>query len=282
MRILQINKFHFIQGGADKYYLDISQKLKESGHKVANFAMQHPKNADSAYKNYFVSQLDFSMQKNILKNIWHSLKIVGRTFWSTEAAKQLEKLIVDFKPDVAHLHTFYHQLSPAILKVLKKHKVPVVMTVHDMHLISCNYVRFHHNQICSHTLNKNFWQAVPYKCVKNSYLASGLEALGHYFHKWLKIYEQNIDLFIFPSEFQAKEHIVSNFKMKRYKILNNYINTETLAFSRPRNNTSSKNSNFIIYVGRLSEEKGIDVLIKAYAQLNTDIKLKIIGDGPKL
>jgi len=275
MRVLQINKFHTVQGGADKYYLDLTKELKMAGHQVANFAMQRPDNQHSEWSQYFVSQLDFSLSSNPLKNIKNTLRVIGRSFWSIEAAKKLERLIKDFQPDVAHLHTFYHQLSPSILPVLKKYNIPVIMTVHDYNLISCNYVRYHHNAICSHSINGNYWKAIIHKCVKDSYLASMVEALNHYLFKWLKIYEKHVDLFIFPSKFHAAEHGNSELKMKNTITINNYFEA---------NGTIDNNEigDYIFYVGRLSPEKGVDTLIKAYAKAETHLKLIICGDGPQL
>lgn len=275
MRILEINKFNFVQGGADKYYLDITEDLKKAGHEVANFCVSHEKNLKSDYDKYFVSPLDFSMSNGAFGEIKNGFKIVGRTLWSFEAAKKIEQLILDFKPDVAHIHTIYHQLSPSILSVLKKHKIPVVMTVHDFGLISCNYVRYHHGKLCSHTINGNFWKAIAYKCVKDSYLASALEALTFYFHKQINIYKKSIDYIIFPSIFHASEHEKAGFSVSQSQVVNNY-------FEADKYKANYKTGNYIFFIGRIFPEKGLDTLISAYSKSSTKLKLVIGGDGPEL
>lgn len=273
MRVLEINKFHFNHGGADKYYLEVSDALKAAGHTVAHFSMRHPENRASNYEKYFVSEVDFSFSGNSFKKLTNTLKVVGRIFWSFEAARNIEKLITAFKPDIAHIHTIYHQLSPSILSVLKKHNIPVVMTVHDFGLISCNYVRYHDDAICSHTIDGKYWKAVFHKCVKNSYVASALEAAAFYFHRSIGVYEKHIDHFIFPSTFHQTEHIKAGFSMKNHNVLANYIDTKNLV-------PQYEIGEYILVVGRLFKEKGADLALKAYAQSNIRLPLVIMGNGP--
>lgn len=196
--------------------------------------------------------------------------------WSRDAARKLDTLLREEKPDVAHVHTIYHQLSPSILSVLVKHNVPVVMTVHDWNLISCNYVRFHDGQSCSHTLNKNFVQAITHRCVKNSYAASALSALAHYVHKILGVYHRCVDTFIFPSQFFAHGHLESGFAMNNYQVIPNYIDVNNY---QPNFSPGS----YAVCVGRLSKEKGLSVLLDALAQLKKQgisVPLHIVGGGP--
>jgi glycosyltransferase involved in cell wall biosynthesis len=281
MRILQINKFNFAQGGADRYYLELSALLREQGHEVANFAMASRAQTQtsrgltriSEWEKYFVSYVDFSLRHAFLRQPINIFKAIGRTFWSFAAAHKLSKLIRAFRPDVAHVHNIYHQLSVSVLWVLKKNKIPVVMTVHDWNLISCNYVRYHHGRTCSHTIDGKFWRAVTNKCVKDSYLASAIEALAHYFHKGLRVYERYVACFIFPSKFLAHEYIRAGFKMRQQVVLSNYVASSSVT-------KDHDGERYMVYVGRLSEEKGLATLLTTLKFIEQNIKLKIVGAGP--
>ena len=112
MKILQVNKFHYLRGGAEKYFLDISEALRQNGHEVAVFSMNHPKNLPSPWAKYFVSRLSFNESK-----LRDKLLAPGRIIYSLEAKRKFRKLVLDFRPDIIHIHNIYHQLSPSILSV---------------------------------------------------------------------------------------------------------------------------------------------------------------------
>ncbi len=91
MRILQVNKFHYPRGGADKYYLELGRALEANGHQVAYFSMEHPKNVPSQWSKYFVSRLSFNEA-----NFLDKLKTPGRVIYSLEAKKKFTLIIKDF------------------------------------------------------------------------------------------------------------------------------------------------------------------------------------------
>ncbi len=115
MRILQVNKFNYVRGGAEKYFIEISHKLKEAGHEVAIFSMHHPKNLPSSWDKYFVSRISF--EKTTFRNIFLA---PFRILYSFEARRKFKKIVKDFKPDIIHVHNIYHQISPSILPVDRK------------------------------------------------------------------------------------------------------------------------------------------------------------------
>jgi len=127
MKILEINKFHFVKSGADRHFLDLIKLLRSKGHEVAVFAMDHPKNEFSPWSKYFVSYVGYGEKDSL----YHKAKGVFRMFYSLEARNKVNKLLDDFKPEIVHIHNIYHQISPSILSAIKKRGIPVVMTVHD-------------------------------------------------------------------------------------------------------------------------------------------------------
>ena len=271
MRILQVNKFHYSRGGADKYYLSLIKNLEQNGHQVAAFSMYHPKNIASPYAKYFVSRLSFN--EGGLLDI---LKTPGRMIYSLEAKRKFKRLIIDFKPDIIHIHNIYHQISPSILHIAAKYKIPVVMHLHDYKLICPNYQLFANGKICEACLSHNYFRCFTKKCFKGSRLKSALVALEMYIHhSLLKIYEKNINTFIAPSNFMKQKLIAAGWPGNKIKIVINPFDAE---MSIAKGEEVKQEEDYLLYFGRLGEEKGLKILISAAAL--TKSHLKFVGIGP--
>jgi glycosyltransferase involved in cell wall biosynthesis len=270
MRILQVNKYNYIRGGAEKYFIEISRELKELGHQVAIFSMKHPKNIPSDFDKYFVSRISFN--EGGFKN-----KIIGpfRLLFSFTARRKFRRLVKDFRPDIIHIHNIYHQISPSILRVAKKRKIPVIMHLHDYKLVCPNYQLLAHNKICYRCLGGKYYNCLQQRCFKNSFWRSFLATIEMYLHHHLlKVYKKNIDLFIAPSQSMKDTVVKFGWPEDKIKVLYNF--SEKL-----QNNLMDSPGDYGLYFGRLSKEKGIDVLLSALSLANRKIKLKIIGSGPE-
>ncbi len=267
MRILQANKFFYPKGGADKYFISLTAALQASGREVAVFAMADPRNLESPYSKYFVSPVEFN--GGGLKD---KLKIPGRMIYSREAKRRFARELDDFKPDIVHVHNIYHQISPSILEAAKERNILVVMHLHDYKLICPNYRLFTKNHFCRKCLDKkSYWSCLLNNCYGSygaSFLAS-LEMTIH--HKWLHIYEKNIDLLIAPSEF-----------MRRLVIESGWPEDKIITVHNPAPKISENRAaeeDYLLYFGRLAPEKGIGDLIKAAKESGRN--LHIAGAGPE-
>jgi glycosyltransferase involved in cell wall biosynthesis len=185
----------------------------------------------------------------------------------------MEQLIADTRPDIAHLHNIYHQISPSILIPLRKYKIPVVMTLHDFKLVCPDYTFLREGKTCEECRGKYFYKAIKYKCVKNSYLKSAISALEMYLHKMLKIYEENVDCFMVLSRFSKSRFIQYGIPSEKMVFLPAPVDTEKFKPKR----VSNKND-YILFFGRLSERNGITTLVGAMKHI-PEIKLKIAGAG---
>jgi glycosyltransferase involved in cell wall biosynthesis len=145
MKILLINNYHYSRDGVTRAYFDLAEILTAHGHEVAFFSAQSEKLTPTKWSKYFPAATDFEGRKT---NIFTKLKLIAKGFYNWEAKKKLAELLKDFKPDVAHLHNIYHHLSPSIISVLRKNKIPTVMTLHDYALISPNYNLYANGRIC--------------------------------------------------------------------------------------------------------------------------------------
>lgn len=223
------------------------------------------RNQKSEWSKYFVSNVSF--EKVELKR---APKILTRIFYSFEARRNISDLLDEFKPDIAHLHSIYHHISPSIILELKKRNIPIVQTLHDYHLIAPSHTLFHNGRICEVTKKRKFYKAILHKCVKDSYTASLLEAIEQYLHNFLGIYK-NVDIFIAPSHFMANKLVEYGLPKDKIQILHTFCDYEKY---KPRDNSGE----YILYFGRLSEEKGLDFLISAVSRM-PNMRLKIAGTG---
>jgi len=266
MRILLANKYNFPKGGADKYYLFLKDAWERAGHEVAVFSMEHPNNLPSAWSKYFVSNIDFH------GSFKDRLRSPGRIIYSFEAKRKFAALLDDFQPDIIHLHNIYHQISPSILPEAKKRRLPTVMHLHDYKLFCPNYLMYANGQICQNCLKqKSYCPCFWHNCY-NSRPRSALAVLEMTLHhKCWGIYKKNLDCLIAPSRFMADLAKKNGWKNDQVELVYNP------APEVSETNVSQEDGAFL-YFGRLSQEKGIDDLLKA-AKISGS-KVDIAGQGP--
>lgn len=267
MRILLINKFHYQRDGGTRAYFNTAKVLNAHGHDTAFFAMSHPENKPSRWSKYFVDNVDYNNLRFLREKISAALNI----FYNFQAKRRITGLIKEFKPDIAHLHVIYHQLSPSIIHSLKKYNIPMIMTLHDYKQISPNYSLLLKDKIWEETKQKKYYKAICDRAIKDSYIKSAVCAFEAYLHDWLRIYGQ-IASFVSPSKFLIDKYREFGFKYQLTKLPNALLNMNVTKRNERKN---------IMYLGRLSQEKGVDDLIRAYARVSTNKKLYIVGDGPE-
>jgi len=268
MRVIMINKFLYPKGGDAIYTLETGKLLSQKGHDVYYWGMYDPKNQAYPFSEYFVDKIDYDRPMSFKMKIETSLKIL----YSLESRKKIEKFINLIKPDLIHLNNFAHQISPSILPLIKKYRIPTVMTLHDYKLVCPSYLMILKGKPCEKCRGGKFYWCFLNRCTKSSYLKSLINTIEMYFHhKFWHVYNL-IDIFIAPSLFLKNKLHEMGFK-KKICYLPNFIDaTKYMPEFEFKENS-------ICYFGRLSEEKGLLTLIHALRGVN--IKLKIIGDGPQ-
>jgi len=282
MKVIQANKYFFLRRGAERYMLDLSDWLRSQGHEVFPFAMRHPDNLETAYEEFFPSfvqterpRLDFS-----------GLGTLGRMFYSFEARRKMSRLIDAVHPDVAHVHNIYTQLSPSILDALARCRVPIVMTVHDHHLVSPQY------NVWADGCLPAGWHGLPagrqggpdYSRIgivrgtlsrfhKNSYAASFAQAASFAYHFNRGSYRNRVDLFLTPSDYMRRRLLDRGFPEEKVRTVRFGADTEAL-------HARFDHDGYALYYGSLSEEKGVETVIGIAKRL-PDIPFKIVGTGPQ-
>lgn len=265
MKILMVNKFHYLKGGSEKYYFELAELLKEKGHEVAFFSMKDEKNIHTDCKEYFVPKVDLN-SNNKLK----ALDVI----YSKENKKKMQEALEDFKPDIVHLNNFQRQLSASIIEAIKEKNIPIVFTAHDVQAI-CPAITMMDNEknICERCMGGKYFNCIKKKCNKGSTLKSIIGALEGEYYRLKKIYKEQIDYIITPSEFYKKKLEQDGIPVNKIEHIHNFIDVKQY-------NLKTSDENYALYFGRLSKEKGILNLIQAISRLKDGV-LYIAGEGPE-
>ena len=134
MKILLIDVYHFNKGGAETVCFNTGEMLKQNGHEVIYFTLKWEKNTPSPQEKYFPES------KETRKGVFKQVINLRNYFYYPDAAKKLEQLILNEKPNIAHIHLMWGQISPSIFPILKKYQIPIVFTMHDYRIVCPGYL----------------------------------------------------------------------------------------------------------------------------------------------
>jgi glycosyltransferase involved in cell wall biosynthesis len=270
MKVLQINKYFYPKGGSETVFFNTIQLLEQHGHTVVPFSMKDPKNRKSAYDAYFADYIEPAQS-----GLRTKIRQFTSFFYNRKAAAKLDRLIRDEKPDIAHIHLLFNSLSVSILPVLKKHRIPVVMTAHDHRLICPAYLFLDgKGRICERCRTGHYYHCLIRRCSRGKLLNSLMLALDSYFRKYIFPVDKYVDRFVFVGRFAYEKHTAFSAKYRgKSVVLHNFTLIPPKA--------ASEKEDYLLYLGRISEEKGIPALMKAMESF-PGVKLKIAGTGPLL
>ena len=267
MRILHVNKFLYRRGGAEAYMHEVAQRQRAAGHDVELFGMQHPDNPPLALAPTFPSLVEFDQPEPSLREAARGL---GRMLWSVSSRRGIAAAMATFRPDVVHMHNIYHGLSPSILGPVAATGAGIVMTLHDYKLACPTYHFLDHEQVCTACIGGGFRQAVRRRCKDGQVLPSAAGALELGLHTMVGAYGA-VHRFICPSEFLDARMREAGVFASRLRVVNNFVDVDDI---EPRTAPGGP----VVYAGRLSREKGVDVLVGAVARM-PEARLVLAGEG---
>ena len=269
MRILHVNKFVYRRGGAEGYMADVAELQRAAGHEVAFYGMEHPENDPAEFEAHFASYIEMNPPPPSLTG---RLRGIGRMLWSPQAARGIDAVLERFRPDVVHVHNVYHQLSPSVLAPVARRRVPAVMTLHDYKLACPTYNFLAHGEVCEACLGGRFHNAIRRRCKDGSVSASAAAAIELTVHTMTDAYAP-AQLLLCPSHFIADKMNEAGVYPERLRWIPHFVDTAAITCAdRPGRD--------VVFAGRLSEEKAVDVLIDAVGRL-AGVHLHIAGDGPE-
>ena len=199
-----------------------------------------------------------------------AVKLALNTIWSRVAVRDLENKIKGFCPDIVHVHNTFPQLSPAVYWVATASGVPVVQTLHNFRLLCTQAMFIRNGKLCEKCLGHTVWRSVPMRCYHDSVMQSVTVASMVQLHRALGTYRTKVARYIALSEHARSKFVAAGIPAERVEVKPNFVDLPP-----PRDEVRSSG----LYVGRLSEEKGVGVLLKAVQTL-PDSKILVIGDGP--
>jgi len=267
MRIIVANSFHYRRGGDSAQFLELIAALESRGHEVAVFSMQHPLNLPSAWSEYWVPYIEYRgdlTQSERLRAGWRSIH-------SAESARCMSRLLSDFQPAVVHFHSVQHHLTLAAVEACVSAHTPVVWTLHDYRTVCPATSLLRGAEVCERCANGRFWHGVAGRC-KSGELSRSVAAVVESYVTRARGALGAVDCYVAPSYFLARKVVGMGLPAKRIEVVPNAVFGET----RPM---AAGDSRGLLYVGRLSAEKGVNCLIRAAAGL-PEVPLRIIGDGP--
>lgn len=199
----------------------------------------------------------------------------ARLFYNRKSYQAVLKRIQQFKPDVIHIHNLFYDASPSILYAAKDRNIPVVMTLHNYRLLCPGGLFLRDHAVCTKCKDLLFpYHSVVHKCFKDSRSKSlALTAFTGY-NKLFKTWQNHIDRFIVLTPFIKSLLVSSSLGVEPEKIVVKPNSTDDILGSGRKNTSQNK----FLFVGRLSEEKGIDFLIRSFNQLD-EFQLEVIGTG---
>ncbi len=269
MQVLLANKFLFEKGGAEKAMFQTAALLRRHGHGTRFFGMAHPRNLPDPDARHRVSPVDYEDRRT-----WMRLKSAARMLYSWQAARRLDALLAGAAIDLAHLHNIYHQLSPSILRTLRRRGIPTVMTLHDYKVVCGSYQMLAQGRPCEACAGGRHVQATLRRCVKDSLAASLLTTLEMTLHHQVLDLYGLVDVFIAPSAFLRDK--VRQMGFDRPVVhLPNFVGVLP---DPERLSATAAAPSRLVYVGRLGREKGLATLLDAVRGL--PVKLRIVGEGP--
>jgi glycosyltransferase involved in cell wall biosynthesis len=269
VKVLLLHKFLHVTGGAEVYLFETARALQEAGHEVAFMATSDAQNVASEWEPYFTKPPDFRSPSAL-----HRAASLGSIVYNRVSRDATSRLLEAFRPDVAHAFNVFTHLSPSVLDACGTARVPVLMTCNDYKHICPNYKLSHHGHVCEACADGHFFHAVRYRCCQDSLVFSAASALEATAHRATGVVRRNVHTFLFSSDFmrRATERFwgVDSF---RWRMLRN-------PFDSPGVPAPDPSGDYALFIGRFSEEKGADLLVRA-AALVPRIPVVLVGDGPE-
>jgi len=250
MKVLLCHNYYQQPGGEDQVFADESQLLRESGHDVLEFT-KHNDDIES------MSRTQVAMQ----------------TIWNRQSHSELSEVLRRERPQIVHFTNTFPLISPAAYYAARSEGAKVVQSLHNYRLLCPSGLLMRDGKACEECLAKRIaWPAVAHGCYRNSRSASAVVAAMLATHRALGTWRQAVDRYIALTNFARDKFIQGGLPAEKIALKPNFVG--------PDPGPGCGEGGFAIFVGRLSEEKGIDTLLAAWKQLAEPIELRIVGDGP--
>lgn len=249
MRILLVHNFYQQAGGEDVVFKNESALLQRYGHTVFH---------------YTAANDDLS---HIAK-----LRAAQETIWSKTSHQQLQRTLRETKPTIAHFHNTFMRISPSAYYACRDAGVAVVQTLHNYRLLCPTATFYRNGEVCEQCLGQKFpISSIQHTCYRHSFTQTATVAAMLTVHRMLSTWHTQITSYIALTQFARRKFIQGGLPQDKIYVKPNFVQIEQ--------GERNEHEPFVLFVGRLSPEKGIGLLMQACNQLR-HIPIKIVGDGP--
>lgn len=251
MRVVMIHNRYKYHGGEDAVFQAESAMLTRSGHTVEELVFDNKE----------------------IQTYLDKILLLIKGIYNSKSAKELEKIILHFKPHIIHVHNFFPLASPSIFFAARKYSIPVVVTLHNYRLICPSATLYFDGKIYEENIHKLFPLGAILKGVyRNSKLQTAGLALITSVHNLIGTWRNKVTRFIVLTNFAKRKFTDSALRVNenQFVVKPNFVEDPGYA--------ESEREDFFLMVGRLSEEKGIATILEAME--HSKFKVVFIGDGP--
>jgi glycosyltransferase involved in cell wall biosynthesis len=250
MRILSVHNRYQIRGGEDGSRELEERLLRDMSH-----------------------QVDVYEEHNDRVATLGKLRLVSKTIWSVETYQNLNSLLTEQTYDVIHVQNFFPLISPSVYYAAKAKGIPVVQTLRNYRLLCPNGEFFRDGRVCEDCLGQFVpLPGVVHACYRGNRAATAVVAAMLTVHRAMGTWTNLIDIYIALNEFAREKFIEGGLPAEKIVVKPNFVH--------PDLSSGEGRGGYALFVGRLSLEKGLDTLFKAWESLGSKITLKIVGDGP--
>ena len=210
-------------------------------------------------------------------SVRRSFELGLRSSWSRDSHDRIKRLCNDFQPDIAHVHNFWMEMSPSVHRACRDWGCATVQTLHNFRLLCANALLKREGAVCEDCVGKTPWRGVLRRCYRDSLLASAAVSRMIVVNRVRGTWERDVDAFIALSDHSREKFVQGKLPASKILVKPNFVEDPGESSRLP------SSSNTVLYAGRLSEEKGVSVLISAWAhgKLGRLSRLLIVGDGPE-
>jgi glycosyltransferase involved in cell wall biosynthesis len=245
--VLVVHNYYQQAGGEDQVYAAEAALLRAKGHQVTQYEDRNDR-------------------------IGNPIKTGFNAVWNHSSYRRLQAEVRSAKPDIAHFHNTFPLISPAAYYALRSQGVPLVQTLHNYRLVCPGATLFRSGHVCDECIDRrSFLPALVHGCYRNSRTATASTATMLRVHGAAGTWRRMVDVYIALSDFVRRKVIEGGLPAERIVIKPNFV--------APDPGIGQGQGGFALFVGRLSEEKGIQTLAHAWREI-AYIPLLIAGDGP--
>jgi len=252
MKIAVIHNTYQHPGGEDVVVVEETRLLQSHGHSVVSYQR---------------SNQDLERMSK-LRQLWAVKDIV----YCDDSKREIGKILRREKPDIVHVHNTFMMISPSVFEACRDEGVAVLQTLHNYRLLCPCWTLSRDGRVCEECLDDSLWSGIRHGCYRKSHAMTAAVALMLKVHRMRGTWKDSVNGYVALTEFARGKFVQGGLPARKIYVKPNFVGSDPGA--------KREVGSYALFVGRLSREKGVDILLSAWAMLKNSLPLVIIGDGP--